>query len=66
MLVLTWLLLPAIATLMVSLFIERIMTAMEVQYYTYLPAPVPVSFWQGLVVALKFASVMVVFDIQRQ
>lgn len=62
-LVLTWLLFPAVATLMISLFIERIMTAVETQYYPLLPAPVPLSFWQGMAVALKFTSVMVVLNV---
>jgi CysZ protein len=62
-LVLTWLLFPAVATLMISLFIERIMTAVETQYYPLLPAPVPLSFWQGIAVALKFTSVMVVLNV---
>jgi CysZ protein len=62
-LVLTWLLFPAVATLMISLFIERIMTAVEARYYPLLAAPVPVSFWQGITVALKFTGVTVVLNI---
>jgi CysZ protein len=48
---------------MISLLIERIMTAVETQYYPLLPAPVPLSFWQGIAVALKFTSVMVVLNV---
>ena len=62
-LVLTWLLFPAVATLMISLFIERIITAVETQYYPHLPAPVPLPLWQTITVALKFTSVMVVLNL---
>jgi CysZ protein len=62
-LVLTWLLFPAVATLVISLFIDRIITAVESQYYPYLPAPVPLSFWHGLAVALKFTATMVVLNL---
>ncbi len=62
-LVLTWLLFPAVATLVLSLFIERIMSAIETQYYPRLPAPFPLSLWQSLAVALKFTSVMVVLNL---
>lgn len=62
-LVLTWLLFPAVATLVLSLFIERIISAVETQYYPRLPTPVPLSFWQSIAVALKFTSVMVVLNL---
>ena len=62
-LVLTWLLFPAVATLVLSLFLEQIIAAAEMQYYPFLPPPVPLSFWHGLAVALKFTSVMVVLNL---
>jgi CysZ protein len=62
-LVLTWLLFPAVATLMISLFIEQVIAAVEMQYYPLLPAPVSLSFWQGIAVALKFTSVMVALNL---
>jgi uncharacterized protein involved in cysteine biosynthesis len=62
-LVLTWLLFPAVATLMLSLFIERIITAVETRYYPRLPAPLPVSLWRSIAGALKFTSVMVVLNL---
>jgi uncharacterized protein involved in cysteine biosynthesis len=62
-LVLTWLLFPAVATLVMSLFIERIITAVETQYYPLLPAPIPLSFWQGMAVALMFTSAMLVLNL---
>jgi CysZ protein len=62
-LVLTWLLFPAVATLVISLFIEQIIAAVEAQYYPLLPTPVSLSFWQGIVVALKFTSVMVALNL---
>jgi CysZ protein len=62
-LVLTWLLFPAVATLVLSLFIDQIITAVETQDYPYLPPPVPSTWWQAIVVALKFTSVMVVLNL---
>jgi uncharacterized protein involved in cysteine biosynthesis len=62
-LVLTWLLFPAVATLVLSLFIDQIITAVETQYYPYLPPPVSSSWWQAIAVALKFTSVMVALNV---
>src|SRR5919198_3500709 len=53
-LVLTWLLFPAVATLVVSGFVDRVIAAVERQYYPYLPPPTPLSLWQSLAAALKF------------
>jgi CysZ protein len=62
-LVLTWLLFPAVATLVLSLFIDRIVTAVERQYYPFLPAPIALSFWETIAVALKFTSMMVALNL---
>jgi uncharacterized protein involved in cysteine biosynthesis len=62
-LVLTWLLFPAVATLVISLFIDQIITAVETQYYPLLPAPAPLSFWHSMAVVLKFTGVMVVLNL---
>jgi CysZ protein len=62
-LVLTWLLFPAVATVVLSLFIEPIVTAVERQYYPLLPAPRGLSIWQTIAVALKFTTVMVVLNL---
>jgi CysZ protein len=62
-LVLTWLLFPAVATLVISLFIERIIAAVETQYYPHLSAAVSLPFWQVIAVALKFTGVMVVLNV---
>jgi CysZ protein len=62
-LVLTWLLFPAVATLVLSLFIDRIVTAVERQYYPLLPAAISLSFWQGIAVALKFTSAMLALNL---
>jgi CysZ protein len=62
-LVLTWMLFPAVATLVISLFMERIITAVETQYYPFLPAPVPLSFWQALPVVLKFTAAMLMLNL---
>jgi CysZ protein len=58
-LVLTWLLFPAVVTLVISLFIDRIVTAVETQYYPHLPALRPLSFWRNIAAALKFSGAMV-------
>jgi CysZ protein len=62
-LVLTWLLFPAVATVVLSLFIDRIVTAVERQYYPLLPAPIALSIWQTVAVALKFMTVMVALNL---
>jgi CysZ protein len=62
-LVLTWLLFPAVATLVISGFLDRIIAVVEARYYPHLLAPTPLSFWQSLAVALKFTTVMVVLNL---
>jgi CysZ protein len=58
-LALTWLLFPAVATLVISFFLDRVVEAVERQYYPALPPPTPLSHWQSLAEALKFAVVLV-------
>jgi CysZ protein len=58
-LALTWLLFPAVATLVISFFLDRVVEAVERQYYPTLPPPTPLSHWQSLAEALKFAVVLV-------
>jgi CysZ protein len=62
-LALTWLLFPAVATLVISGFLERIIVAVEAHYYPHLPAPMPLAFWPSVAVAIKFGSVMVVLNL---
>jgi CysZ protein len=62
-LVLTWLLFPAVATVVLSLFIEHIVTAVEKQYYPLLPALRALSIRQTIAVALKFTTVMVALNL---
>jgi uncharacterized protein involved in cysteine biosynthesis len=62
-LVLTWLLFPAVVTLVISLFIDRIITAVETRYYPHLPALRPLSLWRSIAAALKFTSVMVLLNL---
>jgi CysZ protein len=62
-LVLTWFLFPAVATFVLSLFIDRIVTAVERQYYPLLPAPTAPSWWQTIAVALKFTAILVVLNL---
>ena len=62
-LVLTWFLFPAVATVVLSLSIDRIVTAVERQYHPLLPAPIAVSIWQTIAVALKFMTVMVALNL---
>jgi len=60
---LTWVLFPAVATFVLSLFIDRIITAVERQYYPLLPAPLALSIWQTIAVALKFTTVLVALNL---
>ncbi len=62
-LVLTWVLFPAVATLVIGLFIDRIISAVEGQYYPHLPAPVPLSWGHSLAVTVKFTAVMVALNL---
>jgi uncharacterized protein involved in cysteine biosynthesis len=62
-LLLTWFLFPAVATFVLSLFIDRIVTAVERQYYPLLPAALAPSWWQTIAVALKFTSILVVLNL---
>jgi uncharacterized protein involved in cysteine biosynthesis len=61
--VLTWLLFPAVATLVIGLFLETIVVAVENRYYPFLPAPTSLSLGQSLLVALQFTVVAVVLNL---
>src|SRR5918997_2603285 len=58
-LALTWLLFPAVATLVISFFLDRIVEAVERRYYPHLPPLVPLSLRQSLSGSLKFTAVLV-------
>jgi CysZ protein len=58
-LALTWLLFPAVATLVLSFFLDRIVEAVERRFYPHLPPPVPSSLWQSLSGSLRFTAVLV-------
>jgi uncharacterized protein involved in cysteine biosynthesis len=55
-LALTWLLFPAVAGLVLSGFLERIIAAVEARYYPVLPKPRPLSWWTAARVALQFTA----------
>ena len=61
--VLTWLLFPAVVTLVVSCFLERMIVAVETRHYPDLPAPTPLSLWQNVWVALRFTGVMLLLNL---
>ena len=61
--VLAWLLFPAVAGMVISGFLDRIVVAVEARYYPHLPAPTPVAFWPSLRVALQFTAVMVFLNL---
>jgi CysZ protein len=61
--VLTWLLFPAVVTLVVSCFLERMIVAVETRHYPDLPAPTPLSLWHSVWVALRFTSVMLLLNL---
>ena len=61
--VLTWLLFPAVVTLVVSGFLERTIVAVETRHYPDLPAPRPLSLWHSVWVALRFTGVMLLLNL---
>src|SRR5919201_744092 len=61
--VLTWLLFPAVVTLVVSGFLERMIVAVETRHYPDLPAPTPLSLWHSVWVALRFTGVTLLLNL---
>ncbi|MGH8059579.1 MAG: EI24 domain-containing protein [Candidatus Entotheonellia bacterium] len=62
-LVLTWLLFPSVASLMVSFFLENMIVAVERRHYPHLPAPHPLPLAKNLGIALKFAGVTILLTL---
>src|SRR6266540_3266832 len=60
---LTWLLSPAVVTLVISCFLERMIVAVETRHYPDLPAPTHLSLWQNVWVALRFTGVMLLLNL---
>lgn len=60
---LTWFLFPAIVSLVMSFFLDRIVDAVEQRYYPQLPPPIPLPMWQNIGVALKFTTVTVLVNL---
>ncbi|MFQ5912275.1 MAG: EI24 domain-containing protein [Nitrospinota bacterium] len=57
--VLTWLLFPAVATLVITFFLEGIIVVIEARYYPELPAHRTPSLGESLVVAFRLTSITV-------
>ena len=60
---LTWLLFPAVVTLVVSCFLERMIVAVETKHYPDLPASTPLPLWQNVWVALRFTGVALLLNL---
>jgi CysZ protein len=60
---LTILLLPAFLGIYASLFLETICRAVEREYYPHLEAPRGQSIWEGIWTGLRFAVIIVFFNI---
>jgi uncharacterized protein involved in cysteine biosynthesis len=60
---LTWFLFPAIISLVMSFYLERIIDTVEQRYYPQLPPPTPLPLWQNVGVALKFTAVTVLVNL---
>ena len=61
--VLTWFLFPAIVSLVISFFLDRIVDAVEQRYYPQLPPPTSLPIWENVAVALKFTTVTVLVNL---
>jgi CysZ protein len=60
---LTWFLFPAIVSLVMSFFLDRIVDAVERSYYPQRAPPTPLPIWQNIAVALKFTTVTVLVNL---
>lgn len=60
---LTWFLFPAIVSLVMSFYLDRIIDTVEQRYYPHLPPPTPLPMWQNVAVALKFTTVTVLMNL---
>ncbi len=56
-LVLTWLLFPAVSSIVASFFLEQIVEVVETRDYPGLPTPLSLSLSQNLLVALQFTGI---------
>lgn len=61
--VLTVVLLPAFLGIFASLFLEKICRAVEVRYYPDIPAPRDQSIWEAVWTGLRFAVIIVFFNL---
>ncbi|MEE8111018.1 MAG: EI24 domain-containing protein [bacterium] len=61
--VLTWLLFPTIATLVITFFLDGIVAVVESRHYPDSPAPRPQSLSEGWVIAVKLTSVTVLVNL---
>ncbi len=61
--VLTWLLFPAVATLMMTLYLEKIFAAVESRHYPGLPATRAQPLTESFAIAVRLTAVLVVINL---
>lgn len=62
-LVLTWLLFPAVSTLVITLLLEKIFVAVESRHYPGLPAPRAQPLAEYFAIAVRLTAVLVLFNL---
>ncbi len=62
-LVLTWLLFPAVATLMMTLYLEKIFAAVESRHYPGLPPTRAQPLTEGIAIAVRLTAALVVINL---
>jgi uncharacterized protein involved in cysteine biosynthesis len=62
-LVLTWFLFPAVIGVVIGLYLEDIVDAVETRHYPGLPAPIEQSILPALMVALRYLGVLVALNL---
>jgi CysZ protein len=65
-LVLTWFLFPAVIGVVIGLYLEDIVDAVETRHYPGLPAPIEQSILPALMVALRYLGVLVTLNLVRR
>ena len=62
-LLLTWMLFPAVVTLVMTIFLERILRWVEARHYPDLPAPRSQPLMEGLAISVKLTGVTVILQL---
>jgi uncharacterized protein involved in cysteine biosynthesis len=62
-LLLTWFLFPAVISVVIGLFLEDIVAAVEARHFPDLPVPEKQSLWPTVIVALRYLAVLVALNL---